>query len=68
MEEQGQELTTEQLMNLHHKQQQEVMEEILSAEKEEKKAEESLTSKGISKMCKMWETVQNFVEKHQIRL
>ena len=68
MEEQSRELTTEQLMNLHRKQQKEVMEEILSAEKEEKKAEESLTSKEIREMCKLWETVQNSVEKHQIRL
>ena len=26
--------------------------------------EESLTSNEIREMCKMWETVQNFVEKH----
>ena len=48
---------------LHREQQQEVMEEILSAE-EEKKLGESLTSNEIRKMCKMWETVKNFVEKH----
>ena len=36
----------------------------MSAEEEEKKAEESLTSNEIREMCKMWETVQNFVEKH----
>ena len=30
----------------------------------EKKAEESLTSNEIREMCKMWETVQKFVEKH----
>jgi predicted component of type VI protein secretion system len=33
------------------------MEDISSEE------EESLTSNEIRKMCKMWETVQNFVEK-----
>ena len=36
----------------------------MSAEEEEKKAEETLTSNEIREMCKMWETVQNFVEKH----
>ena len=49
---------------LRRKQRQEVMEEILAAEEEERKAEESLTSNEIREMCKMWETVQNFVEKH----
>ena len=29
-----------------------------------KKTEESLTSNEIREMCKMWKTVQNFVEKH----
>ena len=38
---------------------------ILSAE-EEKKAEESLSSNENREMCKMWETVQNFVEKHHL--
>ena len=38
-------------------------------EEEEKKVEESFTSNEIREMCKMWETVQNFVEKTtQIRL
>ena len=37
---------------------------IRSAKEEKKKAEESLTSNEIRKMCKMWEPVQNFVEKH----
>jgi hypothetical protein len=39
------------------------MEEI-SSEEEEKKTEISLTSNEIREVCKMWETVQNFVEKH----
>ena len=63
VEEHGQELTTNKLMDLHCEQQQEVTEEISSAE-EEIKVEESLTSNEIREMCKMWETVQNFVEKH----
>nr|XP_020452715.1 tigger transposable element-derived protein 1 [Monopterus albus] len=63
VEEHGQELTTNELIDLHREQQQEVMEEI-SSEEEDKKPEESLTSNEIRDMCKMWETVQNFVEKH----
>ena len=64
-EEHGQELNTEQLMDLHCKQEQEAMEEISSTEEEEeKKAEESVTSIEIKEMHKMWETVQNSVEKH----
>jgi hypothetical protein len=38
------------------------MEEV-SSEEEEKKTEKSLTSNEIREVCKMWETVQNFVEK-----
>ncbi|XP_013365403.1 PREDICTED: tigger transposable element-derived protein 1-like [Chinchilla lanigera] len=66
VEEHGQELTTEELMDLHRKQQQEVMEETSSAEEEEeeRKVEESLPSNKIRKICKMWETVKSFVEKH----
>lgn len=63
VEEHEQELTTDELMDLHREQQQEIMEDI-SSEEEEKKTEESLTSNEIREMCKMWETVQNFVEKH----
>ena len=66
VEKHGQELATKELMDLYRKQQQEVMEAILFAEEEEKKAEESLTSDEIREMCKMWETVQNFVEKHHL--
>ena len=64
VEEHGQRLTTNELMDLHHEPQQEFMEEILSTEEEEKKVEEYLTSNEIRQMCKMWETVQNFIEKH----
>nr|XP_032835765.1 tigger transposable element-derived protein 1-like isoform X1 [Petromyzon marinus]XP_032835766.1 tigger transposable element-derived protein 1-like isoform X1 [Petromyzon marinus] len=63
VEEHGQELTTDELMDLHREQKQEVTEEI-SSDDEEKKTEESLTSNEIREMCKMWETVQHFVEKH----
>jgi hypothetical protein len=38
--------------------------EDISSEEEKKKTEESLTSNEIREMCKMWETVQNFVDKH----
>ena len=38
---------------------------ISPAEEEEKKAEESVTSSEIREMCKMWETVQNFVGKNR---
>ena len=64
VEEHDQDLTTDKLMDLHHEQLQEVMQEILSAEEEEekKRREEPLTSNEIREMCKMWETVQNFVE------
>jgi hypothetical protein len=50
-------------MNLYHDQQQEVM-EISSGE--EKKEETSLSSNEIREVCKMWETVQKFVEKHHL--
>ncbi|XP_005008025.1 tigger transposable element-derived protein 1-like [Cavia porcellus] len=60
IEEHGKELTTEELMDLHREQQQKVMEKSSSAEEEEKNGEETLT---IRKICKMWETVKNFVEK-----
>ncbi|XP_019512623.1 PREDICTED: tigger transposable element-derived protein 1-like [Hipposideros armiger] len=64
VEEHGQEPTTDQLMDLPHEQQQEVMEISSAEEEEEEKVEESLTSYKIREVCKMWETVQNFVEKH----
>jgi hypothetical protein len=49
-------------MDLHREQQQEVNE--ISCEEEEKKTETSLSSNGDREVCKMWETVQKFVEKH----
>jgi hypothetical protein len=48
-------------MDQHHEQQQEVIE--ISSEEEEKKMETSLSSNEIREVCKMWETVQKFVEK-----
>jgi hypothetical protein len=36
----------------------------ISSEGEEKKTETSLSSNEIRDVCKMWETVQKFVEKH----
>ncbi|VFV28875.1 Hypothetical predicted protein [Lynx pardinus] len=51
VEEDGQELTTDELMGLHREQQQEVIEEMSAAE-EEKKAEKPLTSNEIREMCK----------------
>lgn len=41
---------------------QEIMDEIVLAEEEEKK-EECLSSNKIKEMYKMWETVQNLIEK-----
>ncbi|KAM4048885.1 tigger transposable element-derived protein 1-like [Anomaloglossus baeobatrachus] len=64
VEEHDQELTTNELMDLHLEQQKEVMMVISSGEEEEEKSEESLTSNEIWEMCEMWETVQTFVEKH----
>ncbi|KAJ7303174.1 hypothetical protein JRQ81_012107 [Phrynocephalus forsythii] len=64
IEEHGQEVTADELMDLHRKEQQEVMGEISSVEEEEKKAKEPLNLKKIREMWEMWETVQNFVEKH----
>lgn len=56
VEEHSQELTTDELMDLHREQQQEVIEDI-SSEEAGKKTEESLTSNEIREMCKMWERV-----------
>jgi hypothetical protein len=36
--------------------------ENISSEEEQKKTEESLISNEIRETCKLWETVQNFVE------
>jgi hypothetical protein len=49
-------------MDLNREQQQKVME--ISPEEEEKKTETSLSSNEIMGVCKMWETVQKCVEKH----
>jgi Ca2+-binding EF-hand superfamily protein len=38
----------------------------ISSEEEEKKTETSLSSNEIREVCKMWETVQKFVEKHHL--
>ncbi|KAM4030834.1 tigger transposable element-derived protein 1-like [Anomaloglossus baeobatrachus] len=62
--EHSQELTTTELMDLHSEQQKEVTEVISSGEEEQEKSEESLSSSEIQEMFKMWETVQNFVQKH----
>lgn len=56
-EEHGQELTTDELMDLYHQQQQEVM-EVISPLQEEKKAEDSLTPYAIMEKYKRQETVQ----------
>ncbi|XP_069822087.1 tigger transposable element-derived protein 1-like [Dendropsophus ebraccatus] len=57
VEEHGQELTTNELIDLHQEQQKEV---IPSREE----SQESLTSNEIWEICEMWETVQDFVEEH----
>jgi hypothetical protein len=53
-------------MDLHSEQQQDVVE--ISSEEEEKKMETYLSSNEVREVCKMWETVQKFVEKHHSRL
>jgi hypothetical protein len=40
--------------------------EISSEEEEKKKTETSLSSNEIREVCKMWETVQKFVENHHL--
>ncbi|KAJ7303222.1 hypothetical protein JRQ81_012158 [Phrynocephalus forsythii] len=64
VEEHGRDLTTDELMDLHREQQQEVAVESSPAQAEKKKAEEALASHEIREMCKMWERVQKFIEKH----
>jgi hypothetical protein len=49
-------------LHLQREQQQEVKE--ISSEEEEKRMETSLSSNEIREICKMWEKVQKFVEKH----
>jgi hypothetical protein len=50
-------------LHLHREQQQEAMD--ISSEKVEKKTETTLSSNEIREVCKMWETVQKFVENHR---
>lgn len=62
IEEHTQELTTEELMELHCVSQQEVLEESLSEEEEVKEKQQS--SGEIREMLKAWETVASYIEKH----
>ncbi|KAM9457775.1 tigger transposable element-derived protein 1-like isoform 1-T1 [Clarias gariepinus] len=61
LEEHVQELTTDELMDLHCENQ--PIEEI-SPEEGEKETEESLPSNEIKEICQKWERLQDFVEKH----
>ncbi|PNF40924.1 hypothetical protein B7P43_G14973 [Cryptotermes secundus] len=63
VEENSQELTTEELMELHCVTQQEVVEESLSEEGEEVTAKQQ-SSAAIREMLKAWETVASYIEKH----
>ncbi|GBO12002.1 PHD finger-like domain-containing protein 5A [Araneus ventricosus] len=60
VEENNQELTTEELMELHCVSQQESMEESLS----EKVTAKQQSSTAIREMLKAWETVASVIEKH----
>lgn len=62
VEEHTQELTTEELMELHCVSQQEVLEESLS--EEEEVTEKQQSSAEIREMLKAWETVTSYTEKH----
>ncbi|UYV66257.1 PARVA [Cordylochernes scorpioides] len=64
VEEENQELTTNELIDLHREQHQEVKEVISSGEEEDENSLGSLPSDQIREICKMWETVQLFVAKH----
>ncbi|UYV68360.1 hypothetical protein LAZ67_5004062 [Cordylochernes scorpioides] len=64
VEEEDQELTTNELIDLHREQHQEVKEVISSGEEEDENSLGSLPSDQIREICKMWETVQLFVAKH----
>ncbi|PNF30455.1 hypothetical protein B7P43_G12495 [Cryptotermes secundus] len=61
VEEHSQELTTEELMELHCVSQQEVVEESLS---EEEVTAKQQSSGAIREMLKAWETVVSYIEKH----
>ena len=62
VEEHTQELTTDELIQLHKEQQREVIEELSSGEEEVKK--DTIPSSEIKKALKNWEELQNFIEKH----
>ena len=62
VQEHNEELTTEELLELHKEQQQKVVEELSSGEEEIR--EDSLSSSEIKEVLIMWEKMQNFVEKH----
>ncbi|UYV71872.1 hypothetical protein LAZ67_9000820 [Cordylochernes scorpioides] len=64
VEEEDQELTTNELIDLHREQHQEVKEVISSGKEEDENSLGSLPSDQIREICKMWETVQLFVAKH----
>ncbi|PNF35334.1 hypothetical protein B7P43_G02588 [Cryptotermes secundus] len=65
LEEHSQELTTEELMELHCVSQQEVVEESFSEEEEEEVTAKQQSSGAIREMLKAWETVATYIEKHQ---
>ncbi|UYV84266.1 hypothetical protein LAZ67_X001703 [Cordylochernes scorpioides] len=58
VEEEDQELTTNELIDLHREQHQEVKEVISSGEEEDENSLGSLPSDQIREICKMWETLQ----------
>ena len=62
VEEHTQELTTDELIQLHKEQQREVIEELSSGEEEVKK--DTIPSSEIKKALKNWEELQDFIEKH----
>ncbi|UYV77058.1 Prkrir [Cordylochernes scorpioides] len=64
VEEEDQELTTNELIDLHREQHQEGKEVISSGEEEDENSLGSLPSDQIREICKMWEAVQFFVAKH----
>ena len=62
--EHSQELTTEELLDLHSEQQREVNEELSSGEEEDRDPCEHQPSSGIKEMIQAWETVSTYVEKY----
>ncbi|UYV66437.1 hypothetical protein LAZ67_4001663 [Cordylochernes scorpioides] len=61
VEEEDQELTTNELIDLHREQHQEVKEVISSGEEEDDNSLGSLPSDQIREICKMWETMSRTV-------